>query len=1087
MNSNDQNGLIAMGPAPVPQMLPPAPAGERDYQLLDLWKILQRRRLIILSSVAAALLIGIVYCLVTPRLYKAQAQLQILRQDAAQGFSGPDAAAASAASDALEFNLVVQTQVDVLKSRNMALRVIHELKLDQTRDYQLRGDKAENGRRLEDSPKRLDYVLTKFDKRMQVESVSGTRLVSVSFLDRDPQRAAQVVNQVLADFIEYNYQVRFDATSQATALLSNELKDMKAQVEASQANVANLQQKSGIYGVDETNNAVNARLDQLNTELTAAQANRVVKESIYKMATTRSPEILAGMLGAQGTGGNSINAPLQMLRQQQAEAAANYAELNARYGPEYPKVVQEGMKLKSIQASIDNEINRLVGQATAEYKVASDTENAAAAALQKQKALAAEMDHNAIIYTSAKHDADTGRDLYEQLQKRLKEAGVLAGLRSTDLNVLDPAIVPDKAAQPRSLVFMAIALVLGCFLGLVAAFLAEVADTTVRDPQQIEEASGFPVLGLIPPAEKSLPRAAIESLERGAPGSAWQYQTTARAPRSVVAESFRGLRTAILTAMPGKSKVLAITSTSEAEGKSFITFNLAAAFAQSGRTVLVIDADLRKRTLTSALGLESREGLDEAVSSATWQEFIRTYEEVPGLFVLPAGQNEHFPADVLGSSMMIDFLKKLKSTFDVVLIDTPSILPVTDTVSLSGAVDAVMVVAKCGKTARHSLARTLSVLRRARARVLGVVLNGIDFNSTDFYYYWGRHGNSYVPTSSQILSPAAKTVAAHVTAAALAMFLVLGISPAAHGQVAPALPTLNGTVADNSTQPTQPIQPIPASAQQSAQQMVIGAGDLLSIRVYDAPELDQDVRVESSGMVHLALLGDLTALNLQPEALARDIENDLSRRKLITAPHVTVSIKEFTTQGVTIEGQVEKPGLYPVYSDRSLVDIVALAGGLTPTADTRITVRRHGSGKEETVTLPQNDATAVMASDVRVYPGDTVIVPRAGLAYVLGDVAKPGGYIMKDNGRMTVLQAISEAQGTTPKASLSHVVLLRKTPNGTETIPIQLKAMQRGKEPDQILETGDVLFVPSSGLKSFGYNTEGVFASISGAALYTFH
>jgi polysaccharide biosynthesis transport protein len=1071
MNNIDQHSLVVRNAPYSQQILPAVPAGPPEYHVRDLWKILQRRRLAVFLSVSLLLLVGIAYICFAPRLYKAQAKLQVLKQDAAASLSDPSQGDAAAASDALDFNLAVQTQVDVLKSRNLALRVIHELKLDQTSDYQLRHDSSEDGRSLEDSPKRLAYVLEKYDKRLQVDSVSGTRLISVSFLDRDPRRAAQVVNQLVADFIEYNYQVRYAATSQATSFLSNELQGMKAQVEQAQSRVAELQQQSGIYGVDETNNAVNAKLEQLNAQLTTAQANRAVKESIYKLAITRSPEVLAGLIGQQGTGANTTNAPLQMLRQEQADAAANYADLNAHYGPQYPKVLQAASRLKSIQASINNETERLVGQATAEYKVAQDQENSAAAALNTQKTLAAQMNHDATVYTVAKHDADSSRDLYEQLLKRLKEAGVLAGLRSTNLNVLDSAVVPDRAAQPRSLIALGVALLLGLLVGVIAAFSAEVIDTTVRDPQQIENSIGLPVLALVPPAERSLPKAAIQSLQRSTPGSAWQYQTTARAPRSVVAESFRSLRTAILSAMPGKaSKIIAITSTSEAEGKSFITFNLASAFAQSGRTVLVIDADLRKRTLTQALALEGHEGLDEAVSTPTWESYVKTYEEVPGLFVLPAGHQEHYPADVLGSVVMSELLMKLKKTFDIVLIDTPSILPVTDTVSLSSSVDAVILVAKCAKTAQHSLARTQSVLQRAGARVLGVVLNGIDFNSTDFYYYWGRQSDGYKVSSAQILSPAPAISVTRTVLPILLLMLTIGLSHArAWGQA-----QMNNA-------------PIPVSEQVAAQRTVIGVGDLLEINVYDAPELTQDVRVESTGNVHLALLGDVKAVNLQPETFAHSVEADLQKRGLITAPHVTVAIKEFTTQGVTIEGEVVKPGLYPIYSARNIVDVLALAGGVTRDADPEITIQRHGTDTREVVDLPQTNANRVISSDVRVYPGDTIVVPRAGLAYVLGNVVRPGGYIMHDNGKMTVLQAISEAQGVSRDASTKHVLLLRKTADGTETIPIQLKAMMRGQIKDVPLETGDIVFVPSSGLKSFGTNTAGIFASMSGAALYTVH
>jgi polysaccharide export outer membrane protein len=270
----------------------------------------------------------------------------------------------------------------------------------------------------------------------------------------------------------------------------------------------------------------------------------------------------------------------------------------------------------------------------------------------------------------------------------------------------------------------------------------------------------------------------------------------------------------------------------------------------------------------------------------------------------------------------------------------------------------------------------------------------------------------------------------------------------------------------------------------NAERLVIGSGDLLSISVYDAPELAQDVRVGSDGSIHLQLLGDVTAVGLQPSGLAKKIEQEYREHKLISSPQVSVVIKEFTSQGVTVEGEVKKPGVFPVYSDRSLVDVLALAEGTTPSADTRISIRRHGSGEIQRVTLVQNSGQQNAENDVRVYPGDTVIVPRAGLAYVLGDVGRPGGYIMHDNGSMTILQAISEAQGTTRNASLKHVVLLRKSDSGTDTIPIQLKDMMRGKAKDQALLNGDILFVPPSGLKNFAQSTESLTASMAGAALY---
>ena len=377
-------------------------------------------------------------------------------------------------------------------------------------------------------------------------------------------------------------------------------------------------------------------------------------------------------------------------------------------------------------------------------------------------------------------------------------------------------------------------------------------------------------------------------------------------------------------------------------------------------------------------------------------------------------------------------------------------------------------VAKCGRTALHSLARTHTILRRSGARVLGVVLNGMDLNSSDFYYYWGKQGDGYKATTGQILSRPPKVVSGASAAKVVALLLV----------------TLGLMFSSRASAQAVTASSVPAASSAKAERLVIGDGDLLSISVFDAPELTQDVRVSPDGVIHLQLLGDVHAEGLQPIQLATDLEKDFAERRLITSPQVSVVIKEFNSQGVIVEGEVKKPGIYPLYADRSLVDVIALAEGTTPSADIRISIRRHGSNQIDTITLAQNNGRDDAANDVRVYPGDTVIVPRAGFAYVLGDVVRPGGYIMHDNGSMTILQAISEAQGTTRTASLGHVILLHKSGSEIQAIPIPLKEIMRGKKKDEALVNGDILFVPSSGLKNFAQNTEGITASMAGAALY---
>lgn len=1059
------------------------------YGMDDLFKLLRRRRNWLIGSVLASLLLGLGYVLLTPRLYRAEAKLQVMKQDPVSGLGDPEQASASMASDALDFNLAVQTQVDVLKSRRLAMDVIGALGLESTPDYAAKKGLLPFAKAKEDQATKDDNAYKLFEKRLGVESISGTRLISVTFQDRNPKRAAEVVNRLIAGYLDYNYQTRLAATNNATVALSSQLKTMKQSVEEAQAKATDLQQKAGNYGIEGVDNPVIAKVDQLNNALTTAQANRIARQQILKLVGEQGPEALAGLIGQQGTGANTTSSPIQMLRQQQAEAAANFADLKSRYGSKYPKVIQEQQRLDAIQASIDKEDARLRSQALAEYNIAASSENAAATDLQAQERIAAKLGQNVAAYTVAKHEADAKRDLYEALTKRLEEAGVMASLHAGNLEVLDAAAAPSKPSNPRAILVLAIMAFAGLFLGLILAFAADLWDTTVRDPKRIEDDYNLPILGLIPPIEAEIAKTRENMARYSSSGVQWKYQTSASFPDSATAESFRKLRTSVSAAVPHMSKrIIAITSPSESEGKSFTAFNLAVTFAQSGRSVLVIDADLHKKTLSHVLGFDTTEGLDTALTSQEWQKVIQPYAAISGLFVLPAGHCSRAPGDVVSSVEMMKLLQKVSRTFDLVIIDTPSIMPVVDAVALSSLVDSVILVARYGATAKQSFRRAVSVLRQNGASILGVVLNGISHESSEYYYYWGKAGSGYLNEGGVIL-PSLKSLPLQRTVALLLVAGALLFAPnSARSQTTSTTPASNQptTQAENQAnpQPASPVALIPRANDEHTGSIPVGPGDLLKIAVYDAPELNQEVRVGTDGLINLALIGPIQADKLDPTTLAHHIEAQLKARDLILSPHVTVTIAEYNSQAVTVAGEVTRPGRYPIYAPRDLVEVIALAGGLSKDAGVNISIKHEGDTQAKTVFLPQTEADNIMKSNIPVYPGDVIVVPKVGIVYVLGNVTRPGGYAMHDQGKMTVLEAVSEAQGTSKDAAMNRGILLRKTGEGTAKIPIKLKEMQHGKIPDMALQAGDVLFISPSGLKTFGTNTEAIAASLSGAALY---
>jgi len=273
---------------------------------------------------------------------------------------------------------------------------------------------------------------------------------------------------------------------------------------------------------------------------------------------------------------------------------------------------------------------------------------------------------------------------------------------------------------------------------------------------------------------------------------------------------------------------------------------------------------------------------------------------------------------------------------------------------------------------------------------------------------------------------------------------------------------------------------------QTTESLLIGPGDVLHVHVFDTPEMEQQARVTDSGEFSLLIGGSVKVAGLTPDAAAHVIEQALIDRHLMLHPQVQVTVAEYATQKVSIVGEVHLPGSYPLSTPRSILDVLALAGGLDDVASRHIVVKRY-STSEKIPYFVSNQAETALDTAMKIYPGDTVLVPKAEIVYVLGDVHVPGGYTMTNNeGQLSALQLIARAGGTPPTAVPSHARLVRKTPTGFTEMPLQISAMQKGKQPDIMLQPGDIIFVPFSYLKNFAVNATGIIASATTAAVYRF-
>jgi polysaccharide export outer membrane protein len=271
--------------------------------------------------------------------------------------------------------------------------------------------------------------------------------------------------------------------------------------------------------------------------------------------------------------------------------------------------------------------------------------------------------------------------------------------------------------------------------------------------------------------------------------------------------------------------------------------------------------------------------------------------------------------------------------------------------------------------------------------------------------------------------------------------------------------------------------------------LVVGPGDTLHVVVFDSPELEQRVNVSDSGNANFTLIGDVHVAGLSANQVSRTLEGLFVRGHFLTHPNVNVMIEQSATMQVSVLGEVHNPGNYEIGTARNILEIISLAGGLTDAADRHITVKRkQGDNQTSTVFLPNNAGDAIAQSEM-VYPGDTVIVPKAGIVYVLGDVNRPGGFYMSRDSKLTVLQAMGMAGGALPTAAAPHSRIVRKDPkasNGYVDIPLPLRAIQNGKKPDVQLQADDVIYVPFSYGRNALIQSQAIFASATSALIYAY-
>lgn len=695
-------------------------------------KLIKRRGWLILAAAAIGAGCGIAANMILPKQYTAKAEIEVT-QDISSEFRLEQipGVPAGAGVDSGRIN----TEMEVLRSRTLALETIRSLHLEQNADFM----KLPGGHPWDLSkPAVRSTLIINFQRNLVVARLGSTDIIQINVSSRRPELASLIANTLVDNYVAHTFKDSYTSTKQVSAWLDTQLGGLKQQLQDSQQHLLDLQKEVGIVATDQNQkeSIVVEKLEELNKQLADAEAERMVKEAALQAIQSSTPAVI----DALSTTNPSIQASKQNLIQLQAE----YSSLIQTYGSAYPRVRELKTQISQLESGLVAEEHAQVTRAQKELDAAQSNENMLRNALEQQEQSAYSSGSNVIQYELASREYESNRALYDGLQERLQEAGIIAGLHSTAVHVVDSADIPTFTSQPRVRVNVAAGLFAGVMFGFILALLLEAMDTNLNAISEIEEVLQLPVLGAIPKVDVDslIPATFTEHALSGNKG-AW----------SKIAEALRGLRTSILLSTPGSPpQVIMMASTRPAEGKTSISILESIIFALNGSRVLLMDADLRRPAIHTRLNLASTSGVADrenvGLSSVlsgktTLDEAIREWPDYPGVHVLVAGPTPPLPSELLGSKHMEDLLAELRLRYDFIFIDTPPVMTVTDASVMSRLADATILVVRYGEARRHVIMRSIELLQRSGANLLGVVLNIVDFRSPEYSEYYGRKYHDY--------------------------------------------------------------------------------------------------------------------------------------------------------------------------------------------------------------------------------------------------------------------------------------------------------------------------------------------------------
>ena len=731
---NGSNGVVEL--IPPSSRLPNWDLSPREPHLYDYLLILRKHQWLILSFLLAVVTIVSIATFRMQSVYVASARIEIDRENGSiLPFQGVDS------YDYMMDDNYIETQSKILTSETLALQTIRSSGLGARPEFASPTGPSEAVAIGSLENQKRPAELGAFLGSLGVRRVPNSRLLDVSFESTDPQFAARVVNEHIRNFQDQNIKSRYDETARATSWLRDQLEELKIKVQESEDKRIAYERKNQIWTLDDKSNITTQRLADVNKTLTDAQDDRMRKQALYEFAKAGDIADVPALRD---------NVTLQALNQKRQGVSEDYVDALNQYGPNFPKVLRLQAQLKDIDQLIQKENVNTLRRIESEYREARQRENMMMQALDEQKVEANQLAERLVEYNILKREAEANKTLYDGLMTKLKEVDISSALRSSNIRVVDPAMIPAYPSRPAKARNIALAFLVGLVGGIGLALLREYLDNTVKTPDDIETLARLPSLAVVPQFGSSNGNGTRKHLLKGiaANGHDKRIELVAQhLPKSQMSEAFRALRTSLLLSQPGRPpQVILVTSALPREGKTTAAANLAVTLAQLGDHTVLVDADLRKPGVGRLLNLNGGKyaGLSSYLAGVSSLDLVTVpHPAIPNLAAIPTGPLPPNPADLLSSTKLTEAIAELRSKFKFVVIDSPPIMAATDAVILSVQTDGVLLVVRSGETPKEAFTRTRDLLNSVKCHMLGVVLNAVDSSAPDYYYSYRYYPYSY--------------------------------------------------------------------------------------------------------------------------------------------------------------------------------------------------------------------------------------------------------------------------------------------------------------------------------------------------------